>query len=146
MIRRATLTAISRAARLAGAESFILSLASGFGTPISERGLTLSAGQRQRIALARAFLRDAPLVLLDEPTAHLDPATASQIMATLQTLMAGRTVVLISHSERPPGMGRPGAAPESRPAVRRSPACASGPARLSPELAGPLPLSPAATT
>ncbi len=63
-----------RAARLAGAEEFIGSLAGGFDTRLSERALTLSAGQRQRIALARAFLRDAPLVLLDEPTAHLDPA------------------------------------------------------------------------
>ncbi|MGO8961549.1 MAG: thiol reductant ABC exporter subunit CydD [Streptosporangiaceae bacterium] len=98
----ATPAAISRAARLAGAESFILSLTSGFGTRLSERGLTLSAGQRQRIALARAFLRDAPLVLLDEPAAHLDPATASQIMVTIEALTAGRTVVLISHGERAP--------------------------------------------
>ena len=57
----------------------------------------MSAGQRQRIALARAYLRDAQLVLLDEPTAHLDPATAQEIMATIGTLMAGRTVLLVTH-------------------------------------------------
>jgi ATP-binding cassette, subfamily C, bacterial CydD len=89
--------AISRAARLAGAETFISALAHGFDTRLGERALVLSAGQRQRIALARAFLRDAPLVLLDEPTAHLDPATAREIMVTIDTLMAGRTVLLVTH-------------------------------------------------
>ena len=91
--------AIRRAAALAGAEPFITALANGFDTSLGERALALSAGQRQRIALARAFLRDAPLVLLDEPTAHLDPATAVQIMATIETLMAGRTVLLVTHGE-----------------------------------------------
>ncbi len=91
--------AVRRAAALAGAEPFITALANGFDTRLGERALALSAGQRQRIALARAFLRDAPLVLLDEPTAHLDPATAVQIMATIETLMAGRTVLLVTHSE-----------------------------------------------
>ena len=59
----------------------------------------LSAGQRQRIALARAFLRDAPLLLLDEPVAHLDPITARQIMDTIERLMAGRTVLLVTHRQ-----------------------------------------------
>jgi ATP-binding cassette, subfamily C, bacterial CydD len=89
--------AIRRAARLAGAETFVAALPRGFGTRLSERALVLSAGQRQRIALARAFLRDAPLVLLDEPTAHLDPPTAREIMVTIDTLMAGRTVLLVTH-------------------------------------------------
>jgi ATP-binding cassette subfamily C protein CydD len=89
--------AISRAARLAGAEAFISALAHGFHTRLGERALVLSAGQRQRIALARAFLRDAPLVLLDEPTAHLDAATSREIMVTIDTLMAGRTVLLVTH-------------------------------------------------
>jgi ATP-binding cassette, subfamily C, bacterial CydD len=89
--------AVRQAARLAGAEAFISSLARGFDTRLGERALALSAGQRQRIALARAFLRDAPLVLLDEPTAHLDAATAVEIMATIHTLMAGRTVLLVTH-------------------------------------------------
>jgi ATP-binding cassette, subfamily C, bacterial CydD len=98
----ATPAAISRAASLAGAEPFITSLDSGFDTRLGERGLTLSAGQRQRIALARAFLRDARMVLLDEPIAHLDPLMATEIMAVIETLTAGRTVLLISHSERAP--------------------------------------------
>jgi len=97
----ASFEAISRAARLAGAEAFISALAYGFDTRLGERGLVLSAGQRQRIALARAFLRDAPLVLLDEPTAHLDPATAREIMVTIDTLMAGRTVLLVTHGSHP---------------------------------------------
>ncbi len=97
--------AIRRAARLAGAEGFIAALAHGFDTRLGERALALSAGQRQRIALARAFLRDAPLVLLDEPTAHLDPATASEFMGAIGTLMAGRTVVLVTHGAHRQGHG-----------------------------------------
>jgi ATP-binding cassette, subfamily C, bacterial CydD len=97
----ATPDAIARAARLAGAEAFISALPRGFDTALGERALTLSAGQRQRIALARAFLRDAPLVLLDEPTAHLDAATATEIMVTIETLMADRTVLLVSHGAHP---------------------------------------------
>jgi ATP-binding cassette, subfamily C, bacterial CydD len=88
---------IARAARLAGADRFIEALPYGYDTPLGEHALRLSAGQRQRIALARAFLRDAPLLLLDEPTAHLDPIVAGQIMAVIQTLMAGRTVILVTH-------------------------------------------------
>ncbi len=95
----ATADAIRQAARLAGADAFITALARGFDTYLGERALTLSVGQRQRIALARAFLRDAPLVLLDEPTAHLDPTAASGILRAIDTLMAGRTVVLITHNE-----------------------------------------------
>lgn len=90
--------AIRRAARLAGAEEFIDALPGGFAAHLPERATTLSAGQRQRLALARAFLRDAPLVLLDEPAAHLDPAGARQIMAVIETMLAGRTVLLVSHS------------------------------------------------
>jgi ATP-binding cassette, subfamily C, bacterial CydD len=93
--------AIATAARLAGAEPFIACLPGGLDAQLGERGLTLSAGQRQRVALARAFLRNAPLVLLDEPTAHLDPATASEILSVIDTLMAGRTVLMISHHQHP---------------------------------------------
>lgn len=98
----ATRAEIRRAASLAGAEEFIAALASGFDTVLAERASSLSAGQRQRIALARAFLRDAPLVLLDEPTAHLDQATARQLLAVIATLTAGRTVLLVSHRECAP--------------------------------------------
>ena len=128
-IRTPPPAAISRAARLAGAEAFIPALARGFDTRLSERALTLSAGQRQRIALARAFLRDAPLVLLDEPTAHLDPATASEIMATIDTLMAGRTVLLVSaraHTEQIPDVLGSTAAGASWPVSGRADRGADG--------------------
>ncbi len=88
---------IDHAATLAGAAEFIGSLPGGYRTPLGERGSRLSAGQRQRIALARAFLQDAPLLLLDEPAAHLDPITARMITSTIEQLMAGRTVILITH-------------------------------------------------
>ena len=97
--------AVARAAGLAGAAGFIEALPDGYDTRLGERALRLSAGQRQQIALARAFLRDAPLLLLDEPTAHLDPVSASRVRQALDTLMAGRTVIHVTH--RPAG-GRPG--------------------------------------
>jgi ATP-binding cassette subfamily C protein CydD len=93
----ASRAAIEHAAALAGAAEFIEALPRGYATPLGDRALRLSAGQRQRVALARAFLRDAPLLLLDEPTAHLDAITAAEILATIETLMAERTVVLVSH-------------------------------------------------
>ena len=88
---------IRAAARLAGADEFVDRLPDGYATLIGAGGLQLSAGQRQRIALARAFLRGAALLLLDEPTAHLDPFTAGELNARLATLMAGRTVVQVTH-------------------------------------------------
>jgi ATP-binding cassette, subfamily C, bacterial CydD len=93
----ASMAAIRRAAELAGAAEFIEALPGGYREELGERGLRLSAGQRQKIALARAFLRDAPLLLLDEPAAHLDPASARLLWATIETVVAGRTVVLVSH-------------------------------------------------
>ena len=89
--------AVTAAAELAGAASFIDELPAGYDTQLGERGLRLSAGQRQKIAIARAFLRDAPLLLLDEPTAHLDPISAAGIREALGVLMAGRTVLHVTH-------------------------------------------------
>ena len=100
----ASRAAIGRAAALAGAAGFIEALPAGLDTELGDRAGRLSAGERQRIALARAFLRDAPLLLLDEPTAHLDAITAAEILATIETLMAHRTVVLVSHG---PGWAGP---------------------------------------
>jgi len=95
----ATRDAICRAARMAGAADFIEVLPAGYDTPLGERGLRLSAGQRQRIALARVFLRGAPLLLMDEPTAHLDAASARLIGAAIDTALADRTVILVSHGQ-----------------------------------------------
>ena len=91
--------AICRAARMAGAADFIEALPAGYDTPLGERGLRLSAGQRQRIALARVFLRDPPLLLMDEPTAHLDTSSARQIGTAIDTALADRTVILVSHGQ-----------------------------------------------
>jgi ATP-binding cassette subfamily C protein CydD len=97
---------IGEAARLAGADQFIGRLEAGYQTPVGERGLRLSSGQRQKLALARAFLRDAPLLLLDEPAAHLDPFSAAQVTEAIARLSAGRTVIHVTH--RPPAQLPPG--------------------------------------
>ncbi len=89
--------AVRRAARLAEAHDLITALPEGYATHLGERGSRLSAGQRQRIALARAFLIDAPIVLLDEPTAHLDPATAALVRTAVGRLLHGRTGVIVAH-------------------------------------------------
>ncbi|WP_432968998.1 thiol reductant ABC exporter subunit CydD [Dactylosporangium sp. CA-233914] len=89
--------AVRAAAARAGALSFIESLPSGFATPLGDDGAGLSAGQRQRIALARVFLRDAPLVLLDEPTAGLDAATEADLLTAIRAHAEGRTVILVAH-------------------------------------------------
>lgn len=88
---------ITQAATLAGADDFIHALPQGYETPIEERGARLSAGQIQRVAIARAFLKDAPLLILDEPTSHLDPESEALIRHALQTLMRGRTVLVVAH-------------------------------------------------
>jgi len=93
--------AIVAAARLAGADDFIRQLPRGYDTVLTEGARSLSAGQRQKIALARAFLRQVPVLLLDEPTAHLDPASADAIMTAIRTRMSDRTVILISHQPPP---------------------------------------------
>ncbi len=93
----ATQDQIVRAARLANADEFIQRMPGGDNAPIGERGATLSGGQRQRIGIARAFIRDAPILILDEPTASLDPESEHLVIEGLQRLMAGRTVILITH-------------------------------------------------
>jgi ABC-type multidrug transport system fused ATPase/permease subunit len=88
---------VREAAELAGADEFIRELPRGYETLVGDGGRPLSAGQIQRIALARAFLRDAPLVVLDEPTANLDAASAEIVGAAIDRLRAERTVLLIAH-------------------------------------------------
>jgi ATP-binding cassette, subfamily C, bacterial CydD len=88
---------VRAAAELAGADTFIRELPGGYETVVGDGGRGLSAGQTQRIALARAFLRDAPLVILDEPTANLDPVSAEIVAEAVERLRSGRTMLLIAH-------------------------------------------------
>jgi thiol reductant ABC exporter CydD subunit len=88
---------VRRAAELAGAHGLVSELPNGYATVVGEGNRPLTTGQRRRLALARAFLRDAPLVVLDEPTADLDPASAAAIADAIERLRAGRTVVLVAH-------------------------------------------------
>jgi thiol reductant ABC exporter CydD subunit len=89
--------AIRDAAMLAGADRFVRALPSGYETTVGDGGRPLSAGERRRIALARAFVRDAPLVILDEPTADLDRTSAEVVAESVERLCHGRTVLLIAH-------------------------------------------------
>ena len=93
----ATEEEIVDAARRAQADDFIRQLPSGYASPVGERGGHLSVGQRQRIGIARAFLKNAPILLLDEPTSALDPRTESAIMETIKELMQGRTTLIATH-------------------------------------------------
>ena len=90
--------AVQAAIRAASVDRFAEGLPQGLETRIGEGGFGLSGGQAQRIAIARAFLKDAPLLLLDEPTSHLDPATEADVFDCLRRLAQGRTVILASHS------------------------------------------------
>ncbi len=93
----ATQEEIINAARLANAEEFISKMPHGYDTLVGERGLTLSGGQRQRIGIARAIIRDSPILILDEPTAALDTESEKIVMDALEKLMKGRTVITIAH-------------------------------------------------
>jgi ATP-binding cassette subfamily C protein CydD len=88
---------VRSAAELAGAAAVIGALPDRYETVVGEGGRSLSAGEVQRIALARAFLRDSALVILDEPTANLDPASAGLVRDAVERLQFGRTVLLIVH-------------------------------------------------
>jgi subfamily B ATP-binding cassette protein MsbA len=88
---------ILEAAKLANADEFIAKMPHGYDTMIGERGETLSGGQRQRIGIARAIIRDNPILILDEPTAALDTESESLVMEALERLMTGRTVITIAH-------------------------------------------------
>ena len=94
----ATPTQVVEAAKAADAHDFILALPDGYHTRVGQRGRMLSGGQRQRIAIARAMIRDAPILLLDEPTTGLDAESSQRVLTPLRRLMAGRTTIIISHN------------------------------------------------
>ncbi|HET7014372.1 MAG TPA: thiol reductant ABC exporter subunit CydD, partial [Streptosporangiaceae bacterium] len=98
--------AVERAAGLAGAAEFIASLPEGYDTQLGEGALRLSTGERRKIALARLFLRDARLLLLDEPTTHLDQASATEVETAIDALAVGRTVITVTHKPLASRSGR----------------------------------------
>ena len=97
---KASIKEVEDAAKKAGIHEFIMSLPEGYDTVVGDRGSRLSGGQKQQIALARAFLKDAPILILDEATASLDPETAASIMDVITELMRSRSTMLITHDEK----------------------------------------------
>jgi ATP-binding cassette, subfamily B, bacterial len=93
----ATRDEIVRAAQLANAHEFIVKMPQGYDTMVGERGLTLSGGQRQRIAIARAIIRDSPILIMDEPATGLDAASEKLVMDALNRMMHGRTCIINAH-------------------------------------------------
>jgi ATP-binding cassette subfamily B protein/subfamily B ATP-binding cassette protein MsbA len=93
----ATREEVKNAARVANAHDFITRLPHGYDTMLGERGATLSGGERQRIAIARALLKNAPILILDEPTSALDTETEAPLLEALERLMSGRTTLIIAH-------------------------------------------------
>ena len=93
----ATTAELERACRLADAHEFIIRQVAGYDTMVGERGATLSGGQRQRLAIARALLKDPPILILDEATSALDAASEARVAQALKTLMRGRTTFIIAH-------------------------------------------------
>ena len=94
---QASIEEIIEAAKLANAHEFVARLPNGYEAQVGERGMRLSGGERQRISLARAFLKDAPILILDEPTSSVDAWTEEAIVGALERLMQGRTTFIISH-------------------------------------------------
>jgi subfamily B ATP-binding cassette protein MsbA len=92
-----SLERVTASARAACAHDFIAAMPEGYDTMIGERGLRLSGGERQRLAIARALLKNAPILILDEATSALDTESESLVQSALQNLMAGRTVLVIAH-------------------------------------------------
>jgi len=93
----ASMDEVVAASRAASAHGFVTSLPDGYDTLVGERGMKLSGGERQRISIARAFLKNAPILILDEPTSALDVNTETQILNAIQALMEGRTTLMIAH-------------------------------------------------
>ena len=98
--RNATDEEVLAAAKLAQCDEFALSLPAGYQTVIGENGSTLSGGERQRLSIARAILKNAPIILLDEATASLDVENETKIQEALSTLVKGKTVLIIAHRMR----------------------------------------------
>ena len=98
--RNATDAEVLAAARAANCDEFVNRMPQGYNTKIGENGSKLSGGERQRISIARALLKDAPIVLLDEATASLDVENETQVQSALSRLLAGKTVVVIAHRMR----------------------------------------------
>ncbi len=97
----ATMEEAISAAKLANAHDFILQLPQGYDTPIGDRGEQLSGGQKQRIAIARAILKDAPILILDEGTSHLHPRMEDELQCVLRNVFRGRTLIIIAHRLSP---------------------------------------------
>ena len=100
----ATQEELEAACRKASVHDFIMSLPKGYETPVAELGDSLSGGERQRIGLARAFLHDADLMLLDEPTSNLDSLNEAVILKALKEERTGKTIVLVSHRKSTMGI------------------------------------------
>jgi ATP-binding cassette subfamily B protein/subfamily B ATP-binding cassette protein MsbA len=93
----ATMDEIVAAARAANAHDFVRALPEGYDTLLGERGAQLSGGERQRISVARAFVKNSPILILDEPTSSIDSKTEAVILDALERLMAGRTTFVVAH-------------------------------------------------
>jgi ABC-type multidrug transport system fused ATPase/permease subunit len=93
----ATRAEIEEAVRMANAHEFVMALPDGYDTVVGERGDTLSGGQRQRLAIARALVRNAPILILDEPTSGLDVRSERVVLDAVERLMEGRTTIVIAH-------------------------------------------------